>query len=155
MRLHRLRHLALTIAVTLGGAFVVLLLAFGEADFKLDASSHVMQVDGHQRIAGALNLDDHLLDFSGVQQALARARRFRVDVCRGRCQGTDVRAEQEHFVATYDDVRFLELDAAGTNRFGFPALQREAGFEAFFDKVIVECFSVINYGHEVKIDAVG
>src|SRR5690606_11064929 len=75
--------LALPVALLLGLALVVLLLALGEADLHLHAALGVMQVERHQRIAALLHLADELADLLGVQQQLARAGRVRAHVGRG------------------------------------------------------------------------
>ena len=49
--LHHLGDLALRIARTLGVSFVMLLLAFGQADFAFDAPALVMQIQWHQCVA--------------------------------------------------------------------------------------------------------
>src|SRR5690606_23066008 len=66
--------LALPLAFALGFALVVLLLALGQADLELDPAARVVQVERHQRVAGALDLADQLVDLRGVKQELARAR---------------------------------------------------------------------------------
>src|SRR5690606_30142477 len=75
--------LALPLAFALGLALVVLLLALGEADLELDPPARVVQVERHQRVAGALDLADQLGDLRRMQQQLAGAGRVGLDVRRG------------------------------------------------------------------------
>lgn len=59
---------------TLAGFFlfilplVVLFFALGQADFKFDPATHIMQVDRYQGEARAFDLADQLHDFFGIQQ---------------------------------------------------------------------------------------
>ena len=46
-----------------------------------------------------------------------------------------------------DYVGFRELHAARANGLRLPALQRDAGFEALFDEVIMECLTVFYDAH--------
>src|SRR3954451_16345034 len=70
--------LALPLAVLLGVALVVLLLALGEADGHLDAGLRVVEVERHQRTTALLHLADELAQLLRVQQQLARARGIRM-----------------------------------------------------------------------------
>ena len=65
--------LTLPILIALGSSFVVLFLAFGEADFQFHASAGVVQVERNEGIAGALDLADQFADFLGMEQQLADA----------------------------------------------------------------------------------
>jgi hypothetical protein len=79
----------------------VLLLALGQADFAFHAAALEVQVQRHQRVAGALDLADQLVDLGLVQQQLAGAQGFRMAPGGGGGQGADVGAEQEQLaVAT-------------------------------------------------------
>ena len=46
-----------------------------------------------------------------------------------------------------DHIGFLELNPAGAYSLDFPAMQGNTGFKAVLDKVVMESFSVVNYGH--------
>ena len=50
----------------------------------------------------------------------------------------------------HDDIRFLELHAAGTDRLDLPAFQRQAGFEALLDEVVVKRLAVLDDAHRRK-----
>ena len=147
MRFHDLLLFALPVACFLGVALVVLLLAFGQPDFALDATSHEMQVDGHQRVAGAFDLADQLADFGSIEQQLAGAQGFRMHMGGSTQQCADVGAEQENFAAARNHIGFLELHPPGADCLDFPAMKNDTCFEAILDKVVMESFSVINYGH--------
>jgi NhaP-type Na+/H+ or K+/H+ antiporter len=54
---------AVPVALLLGLALVVLFLALGEPDFKLDATAFEVQVQRYQRVARALDLADQAIDF--------------------------------------------------------------------------------------------
>jgi hypothetical protein len=54
--------------------------------------------------------------------------------------------EIELTVAQYD-VRFSELNSTGADRFGFPALERDPGLEAFLNEVIMRGFAVFYDAH--------
>ena len=129
-------------------AFIVLLLfAFGEADFEFDAPARVVQVDRYQRIAGAYHAADESFDFLGMQQQLARARGVGVHVRGGCKQRADMRADQVQGVALHNHVRLFQLRAARTDGFDFPAFKHHAGLETLFDEIVVEGFFVFNDTH--------
>src|SRR3546814_4551365 len=70
--------------------------------------------------------------------------------CRG--QGAYMHAHNPDFAIAYDDVAFLDLDVARTDRLDFPALQNQTGLKALFDEVIVRCFAII-YNTHVSLGA--
>ena len=121
MRLHGRLHFARAVAVAFRCPLVVLLLALGQADFAFHASALVVQVERYQRVAGAFHLADQFIHFRAVQQQLARAYGFRMDMGGGGRQGADMRAEQEEFIAADDDVGFLDLYAGVADGFDFPS----------------------------------
>ncbi|BBB67031.1 hypothetical protein UNDYM_2778 [Undibacterium sp. YM2] len=51
-----------------------------------------------------------------------------------------MRAKQENFAILDDDIGFFQLRTARAYGFDFPALQDDASFVLFLDKIIVECF---------------
>ncbi len=106
-----------------------------------------MQIEGHQRVAGALHLADQLADFLRVQQQLARAHRVGMNVGRGRKQRRDVGADEEYLAALEHHVGFLDLRAPGPDRLHFPAFEDQAGLVALFYEVIVECLLVVGDAH--------
>src|SRR5471032_226474 len=145
---HDLRFFALPVALFLGFAFVVELLALRKADLAFHAAALVVEVQRDKRMTLLLDLADELRDLFAVQQQLARADRVRMDV--GRCfrQRADVRADQEQFSVANDDVAFLDLAAAGPERLDFPPFQHEPRLVAILDEVIEEGFSVVDDAHE-------
>ena len=64
------RLLPVPVPFLFGFALVELFLALGKADADFHAALHVVQVEGHQRVTGALHLADQLGDFFGVLAAL-------------------------------------------------------------------------------------
>ena len=46
----------------------MLFLAFGQADFKFDASAHEMQIKRYEGIAGAFNLADQFCNLPRMQK---------------------------------------------------------------------------------------
>ena len=100
--LHGAFHFALAFAVLYGVAFVVLGLALGQCDVALDLARFPMQVDGHQGVALLLDLADQPFDLFFVQQQLARAGGFGVDV--GGCgfQRVDQAANDEQLTVADD-----------------------------------------------------
>ena len=116
-------------------ALVVLLLAFRQADIELGAAARPVQVERHQRVAGALDLADQARQFLAVQQQLACATRVGLDVRGGGLQRGDMATEQEGLAVADGDVGFRNLRAPGAQRFDLPAFEREASLEAIFDKV--------------------
>ena len=146
---HQPRFFTIPVSILFRLALVVLLLAFGQADFRLDTAFQVMQIEGDQRVTGALDLADQPVDLIGVQQQFARPGRVGFDVCGGFCQRRDMHAENEHLAVLDDNVGFLDVGASGTDRLDFPAFQNDARLELFFDEVIVERFFVGDDAHEI------
>ena len=105
-----------------------------------------MQVQRHQRIAGALHLADQAGDLGGVQQELAVAGNIRLDVGGGGDQRRDVRTDQEDLRAPYNHIRFLDLHAAGPDGLHLPAFQRQPGLDPFLDEIIEPGFPVFCNG---------
>src|SRR5471032_3464145 len=103
---HDLRFFAFPVALFLGFAFVVELLALCKADLAFHAAALVVEVQRDKRMTFLLDLADELRDLFTVQQQLAGADRVRMDV--GRCFGqwADVRADQEQLSVANDDVAF-------------------------------------------------
>ena len=69
-------------------------------------------------------------------------------VRRRRRQRRDVRADQHQLAVLDDDVGFLQVRAAAADRLHFPAFERNAGFEPFLDKIVVEGLAVLDDAHE-------
>ena len=86
----------------------------------------VVQVERHQRVAGALDLADEAVDLAAVQQELAGARRIGRHVRRRRDERRDVRADEDDLAVLDDDVGFLDLRAPGADRLHLPAVERDA-----------------------------
>ena len=78
--LHQALLFARPLALFLGIAFVGLLLAAPEAEFKLDAPALVMQVQRYQGETALFDLADQARDFFHAQQQLAGAHRVGLDV---------------------------------------------------------------------------
>ena len=70
---HRALLLALPVAVLLGVALVVFLLALGQGELELDLVGLPVRGGRDQGVALALDLADQLVDLVPVQQQLARA----------------------------------------------------------------------------------
>src|SRR5262245_31346772 len=62
------RLVAIPVALLLGGALVVLLLALGESDLELGAAILPVQVERHQRVALALDAADESRQLRFVEQ---------------------------------------------------------------------------------------
>ncbi|CAM2159518.1 hypothetical protein PT2222_50356 [Paraburkholderia tropica] len=146
-RAHQARLFALPVALLLGFALVVLLLALCKADFALHAAALVVEIQGHEREAALLDLPDQLVDLVAVQQQLARARGIGIDVRRGLRQRADVRADQVKLAVLDDDVAFLDLGPPGAHGLDLPSFEHESCLVALFDEVVEERFSVVDDAH--------
>src|SRR6266581_8278126 len=133
-----------TIPVTklLGFPLVVLFFATRKTDFELDAAFVEVQIQRSERVARAFDFTDETVYLDPMHQQLARACRIRPDVRRRGRQRRNMRAEEHDFAVLDDHVRFLQLRAAGANRFDLTALERDAGLEFLLDKVVVVGFFV-------------
>jgi len=107
-----------------------------------------VQVERRHRVPGALDLTDEPVDLGPMQQQLARARGVGVHVGRRRGERCDVRADQQDLAVLDDDVGFLELRPTRADRLHLPASEREAGLEAFLDKIVVKRLAVFDDTHD-------
>ena len=139
--------LALPITLSFRRPLIMLLFAFGQPDFELDAAARVMQVERYERVSRALHAADEPADFRRVEKELARARRIGMHVRRCSGERRNVTAGEPDLGVVDDDVRFLELHAAGTYGLDLPALERDAGFIAFLDEIVVERLFVLYDAH--------
>ena len=80
------------VALFLGRALVVLLLAFGQAQVEFCPALTPVQIEWHQGVALAFHGTDQPVQFVPVQQELARAGWVGVDMGRGRGQRRNVGA---------------------------------------------------------------
>ena len=87
---HNALLVALPVPGFLGGAFVVGFFAFAEADLQLRPAAFPIHCQGDQSIAFTLYRTDKFAQFTAVQQQLARSRRIRTYVSRGRQQRRNV-----------------------------------------------------------------
>src|SRR6185437_4394715 len=125
------------LAFLLGRALVMCLFAVRDADFHLGAIVLPVHRKWYQGQALAFDCADQFVDLGAMQQQLAGAAVFGDHVGGCRQQRRDRRAEQEQFAAFHQCVRVGEIDAPGAQALHFPALQRDAGFVAFVDVVLV------------------
>src|SRR5258708_21291422 len=77
--------LALPVLLFFGGALVVLFLAFRKTDVDFDAPAHVVKVERHQGVAGAIDPAYEPADLLRVEQELPRAPRIGPHVSVGAC----------------------------------------------------------------------
>src|SRR3954470_5524511 len=137
LRPHHALLLAIPVALLLGVALVVLLLAAREAEIDLDAVLLPVERERNERVALALDRADELVDLCAVEEQLARAPVFGDDVRRGRDQRHDRRAEQEDLAGLHDRVRIAEIHAPGAQALHFPAFERDAGLVMLVDVILV------------------
>src|SRR5262249_45342042 len=86
--------LTLPVALFLGRALVVLLLALGQADLQLRASLLPVQLERHDRVAAPLGGTDQVVELMAVKQELARAHRISDLMRRGGTQWRQMGADQ-------------------------------------------------------------
>jgi hypothetical protein len=127
---------ALPIPILLGRAFIVLLLAFGEADVEFGAAAGPVHFQRHDGVTGAFDFADQDIELASLQQQFARADGVWPDVRRGFFHRDEMGAEQEGFAVFDDDVGFADLGAAIAQAFNFPAFERHAGFVGVFDEIV-------------------
>ena len=106
-----------------------------------------MQIEGHQRVAGAFHLADQALNLGTVHEHLAGAHRVGMDVRRGGLQRADVRADQHQRAALHDHIGLVDLDSPGAYRFHLPAFEDQPGLVAVFDEIVVSGFAVFCDAH--------
>jgi hypothetical protein len=111
-----------------------------------------VQVQGHQRVAGALHLADQLVDLVAVQQQLAGAGGVGADVGRGGFERRDVHPEDVELPVADDHVAFLDIAPPGPDALHFPAGQNDAGLVAFFDEVVVKGLAVVDDAHWRRLE---
>src|SRR5688572_19699654 len=136
MGFERVRLIALPVAVLLRSALVVLLLALGEADGHFDVVFAPVELECDERVALALDEARQAIDLAPVQQHLADALGLGDIVSRDGVEWCDVRVEQPRFALAKNYIAIGELRFAGAHAFDFPALQREAAFDAVLDEVV-------------------
>ncbi len=90
---HDAGFFTLPIAVFGGGAFVVQLFAFGQADFQFGASVFPVQGQRNQGITFAFDRTDEFIQFMPVQQKFSGANGVRVNMCGCRQQRGNMSAE--------------------------------------------------------------
>ena len=129
--------IALPIAVFFDIAFIVLLFAFGEANLAFGAALFPVQGERDGGIAFALNGSQQVGDFLCVQQELAGALGFGVDVGGGGVQWVDKCTEQKSLAVFQQHVAVTQLHFASTQAFDLPTFQHQAGFEPLLDEIIV------------------
>src|SRR6185312_3745348 len=136
VRSHGALFLDLPVALLLGVALVMFLLAASQADLDLDLVALPVHGGGHQSVALALDGTDQLVDLLAMQQQLARAP-ILGDHVRGRAdQRRDRAADQEDLVLQDHGITVAKVDPPRTQRLQLPALQRHASLEALVDVVL-------------------
>jgi hypothetical protein len=57
-------------------------------------------------------------------------------------------ADEVELGVAYRHISLLQVCASRTNRFDFPAFERDACFEALLDEVVMESFFILDNAHE-------
>src|SRR5258708_32283802 len=135
--------LTLLFLLLLRGALVVRLLAFAKTHGDLHAPAHVMQVERHQGVAGAIDLADEAADLLRVEQELARAHGIGPYVRGGGRERADVRADQEDLAVLHDHVGFFQLRASRADRLDLPALRGDARSAPLLPEILVPRLAVL------------
>src|SRR6185437_2665139 len=137
VRAQRALFFEVPLAFFLGRALVVCTLAARDADFDLDVVVLPVHRQRHQGQALAFDRADEFVDFRAVQQQLAGPAILGDHVGGRGQQWRNRRAEQEKLAVLHQRVCVGKVDAPGAQAFHFPALQRDAGFVALVDVVLV------------------
>src|ERR1044072_1079079 len=135
--------LALPVALLLGLALVVQLLAARQREFDLGAALLVeIELERHERHSLALDRADQLVDLALMQQQLARAL-GRVIEAPGLQIFHDVRVDQPDLAAARIGIGLRDRRLADAQRFHLAAGQRDAGLELLADLVIETALAVL------------
>ena len=144
---HQARFFPFPVALFFRIALVVHFLALGQADFGLDPTTLVMQIERHEGVSGAFDLADQAIDLCRVQEEFARSRRVGFDVGRSFGERRDVHAEDEEFAVPDQDVGLFDVRPSCADGLDLPAFECEPSLELLLDEVVVEGFLVGNDAH--------
>ena len=156
---HQALLIALPIAVFFDIAFIVLLFAFGEANLAFGAALFPVQGERDGGIAFALNGPQQVGDFLCVQQELAGALGFGMDVGGGGVEGVDECTEQKSLAVFQQHVAVTQLHFASTQAFDLPTFEYNTRLKPLLDKKVMFgffiqgdraalCLFFVGFGHE-------
>ncbi len=134
-------RVTLDVAIAHGVAFVVELLALGEAELNFSPAVFEVHLEGHEGEASLAQLDSDTSELLLVQQELSFAQGF-VVVVAGVGVGRDVAVEQKEFAAADLAVRIPEVGAPLAERLDLATSEDEARLEAIFDEIVSERLAV-------------
>src|SRR5581483_5584247 len=143
--------LARPVALLLGLALVVQLLAAGERELDLCTALVVeIELERHQRHALALDRADQLVDLPFVQQQLARALRRMIEAPGLQILG-DVGVDQPELAAARIRIGLGDRGFARAQRLHLAAGERDAGLELLADLVVEARLAVLGDGLVMRI----
>src|SRR6478752_3386040 len=147
---HQAALLTRPIALLLGLAFVVHLLALCQRDLDLGASAGVeIEPERHDGYAFALDALCELGNLARLQQKLARSLRLVIEAIASKIF-RNVRIVEPHFAGAIDTgIALRDRSLAGTQRLHFRAGQRDASLELLPNLVIVTSPAII--GDDLEI----
>src|SRR5258708_16392692 len=123
-------------------AFVVELLALGEAEFNLGAPAAEVNLQRHHRVALFAGMAPPAVDLAPMHQQLARAD-FLVTELSGRRVGADMHAVQERLTVFDPRVAVTQVDLVRAQRFDFGAGQCESALKRLLDTEILPSFAIV------------
>jgi len=130
------RGLSISLLALEGFAFIVELLAATDTDLKLGETTPEINFGRHQGQSFLCNLLHQLVDLKAMQQQFTLSQRIVVFAI-ALFIGTDVHIIDEQFTIANAAIGFLDTDLPHAHGFHLSALQGQAGFYDFIDKVLV------------------
>src|SRR5579884_2177583 len=135
-------RLILHLALALGLALIVKLLASPDGELHFDPAVFEIHLRGHQREALLARLAEQLVDFAAVQQELAPAIGLMIFAVAVRILA-DVGVDQPGFLTDYFSEGVLELNLALARRFHLGSGEGKTGFITLEQMIIVPGVPVI------------
>ncbi len=132
---HNSAFLAIPVAVLLGGALVMDLLARHQRQLALHLVALPVQLERYTGVALVLRDRKDLGDLLTVQQQFSGAGGVGYFVGAGRVQWRHMAAQQVCFAVANHNIGVGELRFSGAHAFDFPACQCQTRFEGFVDMV--------------------
>lgn len=132
-----------------GVALVVLLFAFGDAEFDFGATVFEVNGEGDEGDAALFAFDFQLVNLAAVGEELTITARLVVVDDGGFGIGIDVTIVEDELTAGDGGVGFLELGFAVAEGFDFGAEEGDAALELVGDEIIVEGPAVVDPRREI------
>src|SRR6266545_1893033 len=127
-------------------ALIVELLAAREAQFDLGAPALEIEPQRDERETLSLDLAGDALDLAAVQQQLARAGRFMVEISSRLLVRRNMHIVEPYLAADDACVAAAQVEPAAAHRLDFAAGQRQPGLVALLDEVVMARLAVFRYG---------